>query len=272
MRRLFAFVVAMLIFSASLCSAQELGVGYYDLDGLYDTIPSRFYDDSPYSPNGRYNWSTERYTRKIRNTAAVIDSMALSVVALFGVENEGVVRDIVKACELDYTFIHSTRNSFDGQDFALLFFGDKLFVEGFDSITSGRNMLVVRATYSDDRAITLIFSISGDDTLSFLGDEVDPDEFVLVMGRLYQDEIEKMGYTNLLLESQRRGEGNYLAANGYVMHDRIATNQSEKILKSGVFITPWLLTPNKRSPLPTFDRDSYKGGYSKYLPVFTYIF
>ncbi|MFI3332145.1 MAG: hypothetical protein SNI51_09240 [Rikenellaceae bacterium] len=264
-------LLSLMLLGITPLSAQRLGIGYYDLDGLYDTSPSRFYDDEAYTPEGRREWTQERYDRKVKNIAAVIDSMALDVVGLYGVEHQGVVHDIAKSCTLDYTYIHCTRNSFDGQDFALLYFGDKFFIDGFDGIDSRRNMVAITGTLFDDSPITIILSRSGDDLLAYL-DEEEHNELVVVLGKLYQDEIERMGYTNTLQAKERRGEGNYALARGYVMHDRIATNNIKKILKSGVFITPWLLTPNRLSPLPTFDGDSYVGGYSKYLPIFTYIF
>lgn len=80
---------------------RTVGIAFYDVDRLYDTLPALFYDDEEYTPRGRLRWTAERYARKIRNTAAVIDSMALPVVALRGVENERVVRDLAAACRGD---------------------------------------------------------------------------------------------------------------------------------------------------------------------------
>ncbi len=265
------YLLLLLFLGVTTLSAQNIGIGYYDLDGLYDTIPSSFYDDSAYTPEGRLRWSSERYERKIRNTAAVLDSMALPIVGLYGVENQGVVRDIVECCTQDYTYIHSTRNSFDGMDFALLYFGDQLFVDGHDAVEAGRNMLAIKAELCDNTPITIILTRSGGDTLVYL-EEQEPEELVVVLGRLYENEIDKMGYTSLLRERERRGEGNYCSYRGYMMHDRIATSCDRKILKSGVFITPWLLTSDKRSPLATFNKSAYVGGYSKYLPIFVYLF
>ena len=80
--------------------------------------PSPFYDDTDFTPQGRLKWDTERYRSKIRRTAAVIDSMALPLVALYGVENERVVRDLAAACRGDYSYLHRTLNTLDGLDFA----------------------------------------------------------------------------------------------------------------------------------------------------------
>ena len=51
----------------------SLGIALYDVDRLYDTIPSKFYDDRDYTPSGSLGWSADRYARKIANTAAVLD-------------------------------------------------------------------------------------------------------------------------------------------------------------------------------------------------------
>ncbi len=257
----------LLLFATSALYAQSIGVGYYDLDGLYDTIPSCFYDDSAYTPEGKHHWSTERYNTKIDNITAVIDSMALPIVGLYGVETEDVVRDIVERSNQDYSYIHRTRNSFDGMDFALLYYGDKLFV---DSVDTQHNLLIINATLSDESAITIILVRSG----AYLDDYLKESElnpFVLILGNLYRSDIAKVSYCNMLQNSEDRGEGNYSSYRGWVTRDRIATNQREKILKSGIYITPWLLKSDHLSPLPTFERYNYLGGYSKYLPIFTYI-
>lgn len=108
-------------------AAQHLDIAYYDVDRLYDTIASPFYNDTDYTPEGRLHWNAERYRRKIDHTAAVIDSMALSLVALYGVENEEVVRDLVRRSNGYYAYFHRTLNRLDGLDFALLYHGDRFF-------------------------------------------------------------------------------------------------------------------------------------------------
>ena len=46
------------------------GFAYYDLDRLYDTIPSLFYDDTDYTPEGRLCWTDERYRTKVERAGA----------------------------------------------------------------------------------------------------------------------------------------------------------------------------------------------------------
>ncbi len=264
-----ALLLLWVLLLSTTLHAQSIGMGYYDLDALYDTIPSRFYDDSDYTPSGKYSWNSARYNTKVNHMVAVIDSMRLPIIGLYGVENEAVVRDIVLRSQQDYSYIHRTRNSFDGLDFSLLYFGDKLFIEDVEPL---RNMLVIDATLDDQTPILIILSRSGDDTAEYLSHNPEQERLVVVMGKLYQREIDRLGYTNTLKEREQQGEGNYCAMRGWMMHDRIATNRKDKLLKNGVFITPWLLDPSTRRPVPTLDKGAYKGGFGKYLPIFTYIY
>lgn len=94
LRLLIILNFSFLIFNCHSYGQRPIGIAFYDVDRIYDTVPALFYDDADYTPEGRLHWTAERYARKIRNTAAVIDSMALPLVALWGVENEQVVRDL----------------------------------------------------------------------------------------------------------------------------------------------------------------------------------
>ena len=122
-------IIPALLCLAGLCAfgKSPAGIAFCDVDRLYDTLPALFYDDSEYTPEGRLKWNSARYERKVRQTAALIDSMGLDIVALWGVENEQVVRDIAQACRGDYAYIHRTLNSLDGMDFALLYYGDRFY-------------------------------------------------------------------------------------------------------------------------------------------------
>ncbi len=100
-------------------------VGAYNVENLYDTIPSLFYDDSDYTPSGRLGWGTQRYRTKLSNLARVIDDMNLDVLALAEVESEQALRDLVETLDTDYNYIHLTGGDRRGIDLALLYKGDK---------------------------------------------------------------------------------------------------------------------------------------------------
>ena len=156
LRLLIILNFSFLIFNCHSYGQRPIGIAFYDVDRIYDTVPALFYDDADYTPEGRLHWTAERYARKIRNTAAVIDSMALPLVALWGVENEQVVRDIAAACRGDYSYLHRTLNSLDGMDFALLYYGD-LFYPTRDE--PGRRYLYVEGELGRD---TVGLALCGD--------------------------------------------------------------------------------------------------------------
>ena len=87
LQRLPRIITALLLFLAGIPAHAQprTGIVYWDLDHLYDTVPALFYNDTDYTPSGRLAWDTERYRRKIRHTAAVIDSMRMPLVALWSV-------------------------------------------------------------------------------------------------------------------------------------------------------------------------------------------
>ena len=140
MRRVLLTLFFVLCSVAQAAAQGGFGVAYYDVDKFYDTIPSKFYDDKTYTPAGRMRWNSERYRRNVENTVRVIDSMAMPVVVLYGVESEDVVRDIVQASGEDYTYIHRTQDYNNGLDFAVLYFADRFFV---DRVTPWRGALCV---------------------------------------------------------------------------------------------------------------------------------
>lgn len=186
-----------------------LGIAFYDLDGLYDTIPALFYDDSDHTPRGRLAWDSERYRRKIAHTAAVIDSMGLPLVALYGVENEAVVRDLSAACRGDYSYLHSTMNAFDGLDFALLYYGD-LF-RPLD-VEQGRDYLCIEGVLRSD---TLALVLSCDYRMArwavreLRGDR--PGLRLLVAGRTPHRDAARLGLGDPLRRAERAGRGNVCA-------------------------------------------------------------
>ncbi len=261
--------LSCLIFNLFCASAQKTGFTYYDLDRLYDTLPSLFYNDTDYTPQGRLEWNTARYQRKICHTAAVIDSMALPVVALWGVENEAVARDIAVACRGDYSYLHRTLNTFDGMDFALLYYGDL-----FDPhhIEEGRGYLYVEGTLHRD---TLGLVLCSDPRMAAwvvrdLRDDR-PHAKLMVMGRTESLKNETLGLRNATARAARAGRGTIRRSGRWQMRDQIWADTSLNSYQGDVFARRFLIDPKTGTPLSSYSRGRYQGGYSASLPVFTYI-
>lgn len=123
-----------------------VSIGFYNTENLFDTIPSPFYDDSEYTPEGQKRWDTGRYTRKLANIARIIDDAGFDVVVLAEVENESVVRDLVLKLRDDYCYIHRSSSDRRGIDIAMLYKGDRFFPGEVRLLptTASRELLLVR--------------------------------------------------------------------------------------------------------------------------------
>lgn len=246
-------------------TTQALGIAYYNVDKLYDTIPSPFYNDRAYTPDGDMRWNEERYCRKINNIVQVIDSMAMPLVALYGVENKQVVEDLVRHTENDYAYIHKTSNSHNGLDFALLYYGDKFFPQ---EVTPWQGALCIEGEWGD-MPLTIIISHGCKSLGVLLNNKNKPqDNNIIILGAAQNLNFKKLGLCNALQAAERQGRGNRIVQSQWKLHDYILTNIEGKNV-ADVYIKEWLLDKSGY-PLASYNRGKYLGGYSSWLPVFIY--
>ena len=249
-----------------LSTVQNLGIAYYNVDKLYDTIPSRFYDDSDYTPRGKFRWNGERYNQKIRNVAQLLDSMQMPLVMLYGVENEQVVRDIIEASHGDYAYIHRTMDYTEGQDFALLYYGEKFFPE---RVSTWNKAMCIEGFVGETRVA--IIGNNRSTSIGVLLNELQKDgddTKIVLLGAPNKPNFEKLGLVDHLAQSERSGRGNRVLRGRWEMVDRIYSNVGEPA-SCGVYMKRWLIFDGAE-PLPTFKGATYCGGYSNYLPVYIY--
>ncbi len=246
-------------------TSQRFGIAYYNVDKLYDTIPSSFYNDRAYTPKGDMRWSHERYHHKINNIAQVIDSMSMPLVALYGVENKQVVEDIVYRSKNDYAYIHKTANSHNGLDFALLYYGDIFFPQ---KVTPWQGALCIEGEV-EEKPITIIIS-HGCKSLRVLLNNKNRSQNsnIIILGSTQNLKFKELGLHNALQASERRGRGNRIIQSQWKMHDYILTN-IERENVADVYIKEWLLDKSGY-PLASYNRGKYLGGYSSWLPIFIY--
>lgn len=264
-----AFIlIHAILTSFSAVAQRRVGIACYDVDKLYDTIPALFYNDEDYTPSGRYGWTTERYRRKIRHTAAVIDSMELPIVALWGVENEAVVRDLAAACRGDYAYLHRTLNALDGMDFALLYYGDAFCPE---RVEEGRRYLYVEGTLGRD---TVGLVLCAEDRMAawVVHDlrEERPGVRLLVLGRSEGLDPAAYGLRDVHAAAARAGRGTVRSRGRWRMRERILVDTAFRVCGGDVFMRGYLLDPKSGNPLPTYSAGRYRGGYSRSLPVYGY--
>lgn len=257
-------LISLLLIAMTQPLVAQVRFAYYDLDKLYDTVESPFYDDSDYTPEGRFAWDSLRYQRKVRQVAAVIDSLHCDIVALYGVENEQVVRDITLQLEGDYAYLHRTINSFDGMDFALLYFADKC--EPLQA-EARRAMLTVEALIAGDTT-GIILGIDPRFVRMEIASsrETHPTRKLLVAGKLASIDATRYGLCDRLLAPARRGHGNRLTGGRWQMRDRIFTDTLSTRKAGAVVIRREWLNENGE-PCPTYRSNRYVGGAGRHLPV-----
>lgn len=265
MRLLLALLLSLLCVTASAQKGNSFGVAYYNVDKLYDTIPSRFYDDRAYTPTGRFSWDSNRYNHKIKQVAAVVDSIAMPVVALYGVENEQVVKDIVGACRGDYSYVHRTSNGYDGLDFALLYFADSFYV---DRVTLHTGALSVEGEVFG-RPLTII-STHRSRSLGVMLDELKKsgDNNFIILGDVGKLNFKKWVLVEASERAREAGRGNRIVQGVWHLQDCVLTNIGVEN-HCDVYIKPWLLD-RRGIPFATFDGAKYCAGYSSCLPIYIY--
>lgn len=283
LRRLFLFCNLLVVTGGSLVAATgsasaqtrngagnnmgsvPVGIAYFDLDHLYDTIPALFYNDTDYTPEGALKWDSARYNHKIGQVAAVIDSMRMPIVALWSVENEAVVRDIAEKTDRDYNYIHRTANSLDGLEAALLYHADRFIPR---RIEAGYGYLSIEGTL--DGIATAVLLLKDSRFLPDLLDELARRNKRFIVAGAAERPTEKHlpPLRDPLQESERQGRGTTVVHGRWEMNARILLSPDYNIEKADVLTAPALLDERTHTPRPTYSGRAYLGGASRNLPVF----
>lgn len=264
----FLAAVILFIIAAKPAAAQtEFGFAIWNVDKLCDTIPSLFYDDSDYTPDGRLNWNSQRYRHKVELTAAIIDSLALPVIALCGVENESVVRDIAACCKCEYSYIHRTLDTRDGMDAALLYYADMMFIP---HTGGGHRHLTVEARIGDADYAFIICPYTDElhtevQRLRRNNSRIN----IIAAGSLHNIDLNRLNLHDICTGIEKKGHGNALLYNGWKMLDRIAVSTALEA-ECKVYARRWMLSP-QGAPVPLYQGKLYKGGAGRRLPVIAHI-
>lgn len=253
-----------------LPAQRRAGLAYYDLGGVYDTVPALFYDDSEWTPAGRFRWTASRYEAAIGRIASVVDSLAMPLVGLHGVETERVALDLAARSCGDYCVVHRTLNTFDGLDFALFYQADR-FVPG--RVETGQGWMSV-AGEMDDLPVVVLLCRQARSLADRVGElrERYPHARLIVMGDSGGFRGERYGLTDVLRGAERAGRGNRRRQNGWRMEDRIWADTAFRPVRADVYARDRLLDWETGRPVPLCNRERYVGGYAAKLPVFVYLF
>lgn len=231
----FSLVATMLSFStwAQTNDSQDkrymvLGVAFYNLENLFDTINNNGKYDLEFSPEGAKKWDSEKYHAKLNNMAQAIASLATEVTplgpAIIGVseiENRSVLDDLVKneqIKEWQLQVIHHDSPDRRGIDVGLLYnpyyfeplhvTNHTLVIDG-DSTFRTRDQMCVTGLLSGEKVSVIVnhwpSRLGGEQRSSHLREaaaalskhiadsvwNVDPNQAVIIMGDLNDDPFNK---------------------------------------------------------------------------------
>ncbi|MBR1963928.1 MAG: endonuclease/exonuclease/phosphatase family protein [Muribaculaceae bacterium] len=231
----FSLVAIMLSFStwAQTIDSQDkrymvLGVAFYNLENLFDTINNNGKYDLEFSPEGAKKWDSEKYHAKLNNMAQAIASLATEVTplgpAIIGVaeiENRSVLDDLVKneqIKEWQLQVIHHDSPDRRGIDVGLLYnpyyfeplhvTNHTLVIDG-DSTFRTRDQMCVTGLLSGEKVSVIVnhwpSRLGGEQRSSHLREaaaalskhiadsvwNVDPNQAVIIMGDLNDDPFNK---------------------------------------------------------------------------------
>lgn len=106
-------------------------IAFYNVENLFDTKNDTLVFDDERTPNGAYQWTPDRYNRKIANISKVLSGIGASltqtspdVIGLCEIENRGVLTDLVNHPNLrdkQYGIVHVDSPDERGIDVALLY-------------------------------------------------------------------------------------------------------------------------------------------------------
>lgn len=125
---LILFILVWRFVGPARADSKSFSIAFYNVENLFDTINDQGTRDGEFTPEGKNQWTAERYQTKLDRLSQVISSMIPesfpTVIGLCEVENRGVLEDLVKHHDLkkaNYQIIHYESPDERGIDNALLY-------------------------------------------------------------------------------------------------------------------------------------------------------
>ncbi len=209
------------------------GVGFYNLENLFDTEHDEGKNDYQFLPDGSYKWNDLKYAHKLHNLATVLSEMGTDVLPGVGcafigvseVENARCLTDLCNEPELkarNFQFCHIEGPDKRGVDCGLLY-NPTLFTvrdvklipyiykDEKDSAKATRGFLTVSGTLAGEHVAAIVCHLpsrfqgsyyreQGGEQIRLVKDSLlrdDPDCKVFVMGDMNDDPVNKSMYEAL---------------------------------------------------------------------------
>lgn len=231
MKKSITFIMLLLVIGVCSATAQEkkyqlYGIGFYNLENLFDTCHDAGHNDYEYLPDGRNRWTGLKYTHKLRNMSRVLAEMGTdrlpmgcAAIGVSEVENAKCLTDLCDQeplKERDFKFVHIEGPDQRGVDCALLY-NPKLFqvrdvklvpyiyIKPEDSLRATRGFLTVSGTMAGEHVTIIVNHLPSRGAVSFYREEggrqlfelkqqlmaEDPDVKLIIMGDMNDDPQDK---------------------------------------------------------------------------------
>lgn len=123
-----AFLIYSFTAKCQLKQPNSIGVLWYNVENLFDTLASPNSNDQDFTPDGKLRWDSKKYNQKLQRLSQVISScQSGSFPALIGlceVENKSVLIDLVQYAGIkkaNYKIVHEDSPDERGIDVAFLY-------------------------------------------------------------------------------------------------------------------------------------------------------
>ena len=181
MKKTFLILASLLLIGVTGVNAQKqyqlYGIGFYNLENLFDTCHDVGHNDYEYLPDGTNRWTGLKYTHKLRNMAQVLSEMGTDRIpigcAAIGVSEVENAKCLTDLCEQEplkarnMQFVHIEGPDQRGVDCALLY-NPKLFkvtdvklvpyiyVKPEDSLRATRGFLTVKGVLAGEDVAIIV--------------------------------------------------------------------------------------------------------------------
>ena len=232
MKKTMLLMALAVLIGAGVSFAQEktfalYGVGFYNLENLFDTCHDAGHNDYQYLPDGQYKWNGLKYTHKLRNMARVLAEMGTdrlpgvgcAMIGVSEVENAKCLQDLCDQEPLrqrGFKFAHIEGPDQRGVDCALLynprFFQVRdvklipyIYIRPEDSLRATRGFLTVSGMLAGEHVAVIVNHLPSRFAGSFYREEggrqirmvkdsllrEDPNVKIFIMGDMNDDPHDK---------------------------------------------------------------------------------
>ncbi|MBM3452074.1 MAG: endonuclease [Bacteroidetes bacterium] len=136
MKLLFISTILLFTYGCAVSQKKSESIAFYNVENLFDAEDGPN-DDSEFLPDGKNQWTTERYEKKLANINKVLGDLSYPMLVGFcEIENEGVLKDLISRDNnlSNYGTIHYESPDARGIDVGFIYNKSKLSVIGSGKI------------------------------------------------------------------------------------------------------------------------------------------